>query len=386
MHDSLNLLHSFYFDCVRNVQVIQLSATLPEHAPEKEVVCNVHGVRTEFLDQHYICSRSRSSTASTAPPTTATTDDPAQIYFLGKLLWAKGLDKLLQLQQHCKNSTGQYFAMDIYGSGPEQDEIQQAFRVGYCTRLRRGSSGGNLSSSATGFGTNMSNSSRLTYSEMAAAYWRGESKEDLSVSEEPLPVQFLGRMDHAKLDQERKENGQGCYKIFVNPSVSEVLCTVTAEAIAMGKFVIVPFHPSNTFFEQFPNCLQYSTDDEFVHQLEFALRHEPATLGPTSRDALTWQGATERLCRAVAISHREAARRDRLRARDQRLADLHIKMGTGKTGDALRHVLGGGPVAKQSQYCSSGSLSMSRSSSRGGDVADAVATTSTATAIRLQAC
>lgn len=344
----------------------------------------MHGVRPEFLDQDY-CN-SPASTASTSDP-----DGPAQIYFLGKLLWAKGLDKLLQLQQHCKKSSGQYFAMDIFGSGPEQDEIQQAFRVGYCTRLRRGSSGSNLSSSASGFGNNSrNNSSRLTYSEMAAAYWRGESKEDLSVSEDPLPVQFLGRMDHAKLDQGRKERGQGCYKIFVNPSVSEVLCTVTAEAIAMGKFVIIPFHPSNTFFEQFPNCLQYNTDDEFLQQLEYALQHEPQPLGPTSRDALTWQGATERLCRAVAISHREAARRDRLRSRDQRLADLHIKMGTGTTGDVLRHVLGGGPVAKQSKYGSSGSLSMSRSSSRGGDVSDAVSATtstaSTAVAIPLQAC
>ena len=327
-------------------KVIQLSSTLPAYAPEKEVVCNVHGVREEFFQRHYYT-------------TTASTDDQTatQIYFLGKLLWAKGLDKLLELQQYCKRQTGQYFAMDIYGSGPEQDEIAQAFRSGcFSSRLRRG--GSSMSNSSI---SSSSNNNR-SYSEMAAAYWRGNSElKEESAAAEPLPVTFPGRVDHAALDQQRE--GGGCYKIFVNPSVSEVLCTVTAEAIAMGKFVIIPNHPSNTFFQQFPNCLLYKDDDEFLLQLDFAVSHDPQPLSEESRAALTWQGATERLVQAVAISHREAARRDRLRGRDQRLADLHIKMGTGTKGDVLRHVLGGGPVAKQSQYNNSSNIVTRESSS-----------------------
>lgn len=60
--------------------------------------------------------------------------------------------------------------------------------------------------------------------------------------------------------------------------VTEVLCTTVAEALAMGKWVVCSRHPSNEFFFQFPNCLPFTTEEDFAACVSWALRHDPEEL------------------------------------------------------------------------------------------------------------
>ena len=129
-------------------------------------------------------------------------DATPTVYFIGKMLWSKGLDSLMELVKYAEESADLKVKIDMYGGGPNKDEA---------------------SAKATKMG---------------------------------LDMPFHGPIDHAELGY--------THKVFINPSVSAVLCTTVAEALAMGKFVVLPSHPSNDFFAQFPNCLPYSNKEEFV--------------------------------------------------------------------------------------------------------------------------
>ena len=84
------------------------------------------------------------------------------------------------------------------------------------------------------------------------------------------------------------------FHAYVNPSTSEVLCTTTAEAIAMGKFAILPAHVSNVFFRQFHNARFYRNDAEFITIVRNCMRKRPTPLSDRERKLLSWDEATRR--------------------------------------------------------------------------------------------
>jgi len=120
----------------------------------------------------------------------------------------------------------------------------------------------------------------------------------------------------------------------------------------MGKFVIIPHHPSNMFFLQFPNCLAYRDKFEFVANLRWALTHEPEPLSPELAHVFTWEAATERLMKAAAVTYREAWEREQSGwgKLDERIAWFQNEISKGRSGDTIRAVLGAGPAASQVKY------------------------------------
>lgn len=343
-------------------KVIKLSDTLQTFSPGREVTSNVHGVRQEFWEQGLnLAQRLEHHKKKRADNDHELLQEP-RVYFLGKLLWAKGLDLLLELQEYYKQCVGTYFDMDIYGSGPDSQAIQRAFHKSYSFLSGNSTKFPSLPASTLVSSSTFQSINKLGNSlHVMAKQHLSNLKNSLPVdvpktgfvippmpllkSKESIPAQFLGRVDHARLPHE--------YTIFVNPSISEVLCTATAEALAMGKFVIIPYHPSNYWFNQFPNCLPFRNKLEFVANLRWALSHSPEPLTEDQARQFSWQAATERLFKASAMTHREAHLAMDMNAKleGERIAWFHNEvLGKGSRGDLIRKLLGAGPVSEQVRY------------------------------------
>ena len=95
------------------------------------------------------------------------------------------------------------------------------------------------------------------------------------------------------------------YKTLINLSESERFCTTTAEALAMGKFVVIPDHPSNQFFKRFKNACFYQTEAEAIQQIRQTEERSPQA-DPLVQE-LAWPKANERLLQVInsVLSHRQ---------------------------------------------------------------------------------
>ncbi|CAH9093268.1 unnamed protein product [Cuscuta epithymum] len=162
-------------------------------------------------------------------------------YYIGKMLWSKGYKELLKLLRiHQKELSG--LEIDLYGSGEDSAQIQET-----------------------------------------------ANKLELTIRVHP-------GCDHA--DPIFHD-----YKVLLNPSTTDVVCTTTAEALAMGKIVICANHPSNEFFKQFPNCRTYNDGAGFVDSTLRALTEQPAPLTNDQRHELSWESATGRFLKAADLDN-----------------------------------------------------------------------------------
>eukprot|EP01031_Cornospumella_fuschlensis_P030849 gene30849-37280_t len=206
-------------------------------------------------------------------------------YFVGKMAWQKGLGELYSLMNYVHKRTGKCFPIDIYGQGPHMQEIKDVAKT------------------------------------------------------MKLPAHFHGAKDHSHLTD---------YRVFVNPSLSEVLCTTIVEALAMGKWVVCAKHPSNEFFEQFPNCLIYNNEEEFAANVYWALHHDPHPLTAEQRHALSWEAAMDRLIASSLIT-KEMHTKSKTFS-DKFFAWLLELLGAGKHGDTVRSLAGARSAANQIEY------------------------------------
>lgn len=155
-------------------------------------------------------------------------------YYLGSVAWEKNLKQLIHFCQSCQ------VAIDIYGSG-------------------------------TNYGRGSTMEQIIAYSRQHGNYlnFRGSTAEPYKT---------------VKL-----------YKTYISCSVSDKSCGATNEAIAMGKFVIIPRHPSNEFFYRYENVLLFENEREFAGCIQHTLTHNPVPLSPSELEQFSWKKATRLL-------------------------------------------------------------------------------------------
>lgn len=321
--------------CLSYVDVnVKLSNVLMKFP--NEVVCNCHGVREAFLEigDASNASATRLEAVDTSSPLPAV---GRKSYFLGKALWTKGYGNLLEMMKPPEPiARGWFFQVrrrmrgssheslpfiDCYMSGPDAVEVREE---------------------------------AMKHRLAAQRNIKEDGYIDTDEDNRTWPLRFFAGIDHA---DERLRH----YTVFVNPSTSDVLCTATAEALAMGKRVVITKHPSNDFFEaNFPGLvLTFKPGDsqEFFRAIKKAEAMGPTKpLSQEQRRLLTWEAANERLFDASAVRVMRAGvlrrRGGDAESRDLRPSDItraklgyiiHYGISSGALGELLRTLTGAGP-------------------------------------------
>ena len=219
-------------------KIIKLSDAVQNFA--RSVTVNVHGVSPHFIEVGRKIAAAAKDNTENEEEAGSTFGKGKVGYFIGKVVWAKGYLELLERVKEYNGTAApkDKLVMDVFGDGDDFKAVKD------------------------------------------------------SAARQQLALTFHGRADHAG-DVIRG------YKFFINPSLSDVVATTTAEALAMGKFVVCARHPSNEFFSTFKNCRTYSNPDEFAECVREVLHSEPEPISPSDLHRLTWQAATERFLDAA---------------------------------------------------------------------------------------
>jgi digalactosyldiacylglycerol synthase len=104
-------------------RIIKLSGTLGQFAPEKELIENVHGIRGTFLDAGKEVSK-RIEASPEKDPIFGSEAEPS-VYFIGKMLWSKGIGSLMELLEYAEENAGIKIQVDMYGGGPNKDAAEK---------------------------------------------------------------------------------------------------------------------------------------------------------------------------------------------------------------------------------------------------------------------
>ncbi|KAI3441815.1 Glycos_transf_1 domain-containing protein [Psidium guajava] len=215
-------------------------------------------------------------------------------YYIGKMIWSKGYKELLKLLgDHQEELTG--LEIDLYGNGEDSDQVRKA-----------------------------------------------AEKLELAIRINP------GR-DHA--DPLFHD-----YKVFLNPSTTDVVCTTTAEALAMGKLVVCANHISNDFFKQFPNCRTYDDGEGFVDATRKALSEEPAQMTDDLRYALSWEAATERFLKAAQLDQASTTKLSRTASDNFMSTSLNLKRRLEDASAYVHYVASGYEMSRRAFGAIPGSL------------------------------